>query len=74
MNRYEFKAAPSLDEKGELVWEMAPMPRWMMTMFPVDYTGYFREHWMELVTFAKSGFDFEDMEFIRTGREFEIKE
>lgn len=44
-----------LNELGELIWELRPMPRWQMEMFRKHYKGDFVPEWIDLFAFEKHG-------------------
>ncbi len=49
-----------VDEKGEFIWGVIPMPYWQMIMFPVRYVGDFAAHWMKVAMLHNSGMEVED--------------
>lgn len=46
-----------VDDKGELVWGQAPMPRWKMEMFRVRYYGDFAAYWIRRVFTDATGYE-----------------
>jgi len=49
-----------VDEKGEFIWGVIPMPFWQMAMFPVRYIGDFAAHWAKVGMLAHFGIDMDE--------------